>query len=229
MASLAEVYASIEQDPFWDYLRLPGIKFVPGRGQRYEPRVMIVGEAPGATENAREKPFCGPSGVVLDHLMEAAGLRAEPLPNKYVMTPDGHEGMTHEEESELWDANAWITNVVKYRPPHNATPNLAAINHAKDDLRREYRALGSPPVIICVGGVAHSAISPVWPMMNVSSSRRAFFKPRHPETGEEMPNGPWIISALHPAYGLRRGRTVQEMMTRDWEEIGRMLREMEIL
>jgi DNA polymerase len=229
MRSLGDVYADIQTDPFWDYLRLPGIQFVPGRGQRYEPRVMIVGEAPGATENAQEKPFCGPSGTVLKHLMDVAGLRAEPLPNRYAMTPDGHEGMTHEEDSELWDANAWITNVVKYRPPHNATPNLAAINHAKESLRAEYRALGSPPAIICVGSVAHAAIHPEYPMLSVSYARHAFHKPRHPETGERMEKGPWIISAFHPAYGLRRGQRVQEMMSRDWEEIGKMLQDMEIL
>lgn len=200
--SLAEVYAEIEADPFWDYLRLPGIKFVPGRGQRTRPKAMIVGEAPGATENAREMPFCGPSGVVLQHLMKQAGLGED---------------------------NAWITNVVKYRPPHNATPNPRAIEHAKEALRREYRALGSPPVIICVGGVAHAAIHPEYPTLSVSYARKAFYKPRHPETGERMQMGPWIISAFHPAYGLRKGKGVQEMMSRDWAEIGDMLRDMEIL
>lgn len=220
--SLADVYADIEQDPFWDYLRLPGIKFVPGRGQPEKPIAMIVGEAPGATENAREKPFCGPSGVVLNHLMAAAGLRADPT--RFVPA-DVAQGDPEEDLA----ANAWITNVVKYRPPHNATPNLAAIEHAKDGLRAEYRALGSPPVIICVGGVAHMAIHPEASVISVSYARHAFFKPRHPETGAKLENGPWIISAFHPAYGLRKGKKVQEMMTRDWEEIGHMLRDMEIL
>jgi uracil-DNA glycosylase family 4 len=229
MHSLEGVYADIQVDPFWDYLRLPGIKFVPGRGQRDTPVAMIVGEAPGATENARQEPFCGPSGTVLKHLMDAAHLRAEALSNQYVYTPDGHEGMTHEEESELWDANVWITNVVKYRPPHNETPNLAAIWHAKDDLRREYRALGSPPVIIAVGGVAHAAIHPEASVMSVSRARHAFFKPRHPETGERLEKGPWIISAFHPAYGLRKGKKVQEIMTQDWTDIGEMLVDMGIM
>ena len=229
MVDLDDVYLEIQNDPFWDYLRLPGINFVPGRGQRNGPKVLIVGEAPGATENARQKPFCGPSGVILNHLMETANLRAEPLPNQYVMTPDGHEGMTHEEEAELWDANVWITNVVKYRPPHNATPSLGAIQHAKESLRAEWKALGGPGAIICVGSVAHQAIHPEAGVLSVGMARHAFHRGRNPETGVRLDKGPWIISSYHPAYGLRKGRAVQEMMTRDWEAFGDMLRELEVL
>jgi uracil-DNA glycosylase family 4 len=217
MLSLEDVYADIKADPFWDYLRLPGINFVPGRGQPTRPVAMVVGEAPGATENKLLKPFCGPSGTVLDHLMAAAGLRADD-------NQDYTAAVTGEQV-----ANVWITNVVKYRPPHNATPNLAAIWHAKDDLRAEYRALGNPPVIICVGGVAHNAIHPEASVLSVSYARSAMYKPRHPETGETMEKGPWIISQLHPAYGLRKGPKVQDIMTGDWADMGRMMREMGIL
>jgi DNA polymerase len=226
MPSLEAVYADIEADPFWDYLRLPGIKFVPGYGQRTRPKVLLVGEAPGATENARGRPFCGPSGRVLDHLMEQAGLRLDPTHAvgcgcRLASGPEGVPGCL--------PGNAFVTNVVKYRPPGNATPNPAAINYAKESLRAEYRALGSPPIIICVGSVAHSAIHPDWPVLTVSRCRSFAAKPRHPETGEQMEKGPWIISQLHPAYGLRKGKSAQLIMNSDWQEMGKMFSEMEIL
>lgn len=213
--TLEEVYTDITVDPFWDYLRLPGIKFVPGRGQRTKPVAMIVGEAPGATENSREKPFCGPSGQVLDHLMEQAGLRAVEIP-----FPDDSPPQPRLE------ANAWITNVVKYRPPHNATPSLGAIEHAKASLRAEWAALGRPPVIICVGSVAHTAIHPEAGALTVSQARHAMFKLNR---DNDNPALPWIISSWHPAFGLRKGKAIQDLMNNDWDGIGYMMREMGLL
>lgn len=39
--------------------------------------LMIIGEGPGETEVARDQPFCGKSGQVLDDLLEAAGFKRE--------------------------------------------------------------------------------------------------------------------------------------------------------
>lgn len=57
-------------------------------------------------------------------------------------------GLWLEEATPTWDgkpfeslvvehhANAFVTNVVKYRPPNNATPSIADILHARDGYRR---------------------------------------------------------------------------------------------
>ena len=57
--------------------------------------VMIIGEAPGADEDATGRPFVGRAGQLLDKILEAAG-----IPRSKV----------------------YITNIVKCRPPQNRTP-----------------------------------------------------------------------------------------------------------
>lgn len=204
MPSLAEVYAGIQRDPFWAGLRAPGINFVPGFGAT-DPDVLLVGEAPGAVENARGRPFCGPSGVVLDHLISLAGIRLEDKPwgtSSEAAEPVGVDR-----------ANAFVTNVVKYRPPGNRTPTLTEILHARDSLRDEWEALGQPALIVCVGGVAHTAISP----SHSSISRNV-------GTVHNV-NDTWIVSMYHPAFGLRNGKQTQLGMERDWEQLGKFIRE----
>jgi uracil-DNA glycosylase len=257
---LEAVYQAVHEDPYWAHLRYPGINLVEGYGQR-DPklcRVLIVGEAPGATENNKGRPFCGPSGRVLNLLMAEAGIRLDDV--------RGCEAVCHPPQGccggpfkEYESANAFVTNVVKYRPPGNRTPSIYDIMHAKGDpqfcgyprtskvlgasqvdwtqegrdervriqtagsLRAEWRAVGGPKVIVCVGGVAHSAMSPVSPELGVSAAAGKAFPARGAD-GSRI-EGYWVISQLHPAYGLRRGEGTQKMMSRQWAEMGEFLRE----
>ncbi|NIO42486.1 MAG: uracil-DNA glycosylase, partial [Burkholderiales bacterium] len=57
---------------------------------------LIVGEGPGAEEDARGEPFVGQAGKLLDNMLSAIGLAR--------------------------DSNVYIANVVKCRPPSNRTP-----------------------------------------------------------------------------------------------------------
>ena len=57
---------------------------------------MIVGEAPGAEEDARGEPFVGQAGRLLDSMLAAVGLRR--------------------------GENVYIANVLKCRPPGNRNP-----------------------------------------------------------------------------------------------------------
>lgn len=58
--------------------------------------VMVIGEGPGADEDAQGRPFVGKAGQLLDKMLEAIGLSRK--------------------------TNCYITNVVKCRPPHNRDP-----------------------------------------------------------------------------------------------------------
>jgi len=74
---------------------------VPGTGSPTAD-VVILGEAPGAAEDASGVPFVGTAGKLLDRLLEEAGLvRAE----------------------------IFITNVVKARPPGNRDPRADEVAH----------------------------------------------------------------------------------------------------
>ena len=88
---------------------------------------MFIGEAPGYEETARERPFVGPSGRLLNKLLE---------------------GYT-----ELRRPTVYVTNVVKHRPPQNRTPLISERRPYLPYLYEEIRRV-QPKVIVALGGVA---------------------------------------------------------------------------
>jgi DNA polymerase len=74
---------------------------VPGDGDP-DADVVIVGEAPGASEDKQGRPFVGRAGKLLDTLLERAGLER---------------------------AGVFVTNVVKARPPGNRDPKADEVAH----------------------------------------------------------------------------------------------------
>jgi uracil-DNA glycosylase family 4 len=87
------------------------------------PRLVLVGEAPGATEDETGRPFVGRSGELLDLLLGEAGLDR---------------------------AQAAVLNVVKCRPPGNRTPKSAEVARCSGWLRRQLELL-DPPVVVALG------------------------------------------------------------------------------
>jgi len=214
MPTLSDVYSAIEEDSFWDHLRGKGTRLVPGFGH-LRPKVLLVGEAPGATEARVGRPFCGKSGKVLEQLMDLAGIA---LQDKEIEAP-GHGDKT-DPAPFILSANAFVTNVVKYRPMGNRTPTLAEILHARKSLRQEWAALGGPRVIVCVGAVAHTAMSP----MGHDPVSRWHGTPVYRGSGLERV---WFISQFHPAFGLRNrnNQSLLYRIERDWTSMGGFLQE----
>ena len=101
-------------------------------------KIAIVGEAPGAYEDAQLKPFVGPAGGVLEQCLHAAGLIR---------------------------ADVYLTNVVKVRPTGNIiTPffdgksfSAAGINWVRE-LREELDEV-QPNVVVACGKTAMAAIT----------------------------------------------------------------------
>jgi uracil-DNA glycosylase family 4 len=90
---------------------------VPSAGR---PRLVLVGEAPGATEDETGRPFVGKSGALLDLLLAEAGLdRAE----------------------------AAVLNIVKCRPPGNRTPKAPEVARCSGWLRRQLQLLDARVVV----------------------------------------------------------------------------------
>jgi uracil-DNA glycosylase family 4 len=90
---------------------------VPASGR---PRLVLVGEAPGATEDETGRPFVGKSGALLDQLLAEAGLdRAE----------------------------AAVLNIVKCRPPGNRTPKAPEVARCSGWLRRQLELLDARVVV----------------------------------------------------------------------------------
>lgn len=91
------------------------------------PEWLIVGEAPGAEEDARGEPFVGQAGRLLDNMLAAAGLaRAR---------------------------NVFITNVLKCRPPGNRNPGADEMRECEPYLRRQIELL-APRIVLALGKFA---------------------------------------------------------------------------
>jgi DNA polymerase len=103
---------------------------VPGEGNP-SAEVMLVGEAPGASEDKQGRPFVGRAGKLLDQLLAEAGLARE---------------------------DVYITNVVKARPPGNRDPKAPEVAHHIPWLEQQL-ALVKPSVVIPLGrhALAHFA------------------------------------------------------------------------
>jgi uracil-DNA glycosylase family 4 len=103
---------------------------VPGEGS-HTAAVMLIGEAPGASEDELGRPFVGRSGQFLDELLAEAGLARD---------------------------DVFITNVVKARPPRNRDPTAAEVAHYLPWLEQQL-ALVQPSVVIPLGrhALAHFA------------------------------------------------------------------------
>jgi uracil-DNA glycosylase len=89
-------------------------------------RLMFVGEAPGADEDASGRPFVGRAGQLLNKIIEAIGMKRE---------------------------DVFIGNVNRCRPPQNRTPTPAEAATCKPFLLREI-AVVRPEVIVVLGNTA---------------------------------------------------------------------------
>ncbi len=95
---------------------------VPGEGH-HNADVMIVGEAPGASEDKQGRPFVGRAGKLLDQLLAEAGLGR---------------------------ADVFITNVVKARPPNNRDPRADEVAHHMPWLETQL-AIIQPRLVVPLG------------------------------------------------------------------------------
>jgi uracil-DNA glycosylase family 4 len=89
-------------------------------------RLMFVGEAPGADEDAQARPFVGRAGQLLTKIIEAIGLKREEV---------------------------LIGNVNRCRPPQNRAPMPDEAATCKPFLEREI-AIAQPEVIVVLGNTA---------------------------------------------------------------------------
>jgi uracil-DNA glycosylase len=103
---------------------------VVGRGNP-RARLLLIGEAPGAQEDASGEPFVGRSGQLLNQLLADGAI--DP------------------------DSDAYLCNVVKCRPPANRRPAPAEVAACRPWLDAQIR-LVDPAVILLVGATALEAV-----------------------------------------------------------------------
>lgn len=109
-------------------------------------KILLIGEAPGASEDEQGVPFCGESGVMLDKMIESIGLSRT--------------------------RNAYITNTIFWRPPANRRPTPDEIETCKPFVEKHI-ALLSPELIILVGGTATTSL--LGKKQNISDIRENYY------------------------------------------------------
>lgn len=130
-------------------------------------RLMLIGEAPGRDEDLQGAPFVGRAGALLDKMLAAIGIGTD---------------------------DAYITNVVYWRPPGNRTPTPQEVLACHPFLQRQIE-LVAPDVLLLLGGAAAK---------QVLATEEGIMKLR----------GKWksygaggrvirTMATLHPAYLLR--------------------------
>jgi uracil-DNA glycosylase family 4 len=90
-------------------------------------RLMVIGEGPGAQEDAAGQPFVGRSGQLLDRMLESVGIDS--------------------------NQDAYVCNIVKCRPPENRKPTALEMAACKPWLEQQI-ALVDPAVILLAGATA---------------------------------------------------------------------------
>src|SRR5439155_20292789 len=98
---------------------------VPGEGSATA-GLMLVGEAPGATEDQTGRPFVGQAGQLLTKILEAIDLTRD---------------------------DVFICNVLKHRPPGNRNPLPQEVDACRPYLGRQIELI-RPKVIIALGTFA---------------------------------------------------------------------------
>jgi DNA polymerase len=95
------------------------------------PKLMLIGEAPGFYEDKQGKPFVGKAGQLLDKIFECVGLSRQ--------------------------KDIYICNTVKCRPPENRNPELQEKEACWEYLKAQIDII-KPKIILLCGNVAVQSI-----------------------------------------------------------------------
>lgn len=108
--------------------------------------VLLVGEAPGASEDRQGEPFVGAAGKLLDDMLAMIGLRRQQI---------------------------YITNSVKCRPPQNRDPLNTEKEACSGYLRRQMELM-QPKILVCLGRI--SAMELIKADFRITQEHGLFFR-----------------------------------------------------
>ena len=130
--------------------------------------IMFIGEAPGRDEDLQGLPFVGRSGQLLDRMLAAIGLTRE---------------------------NAYISNVIPWRPPGNRAPTPQETEICRPFIERHIE-LVKPKVIVMLGGSSAKTL-----LKTTDGIMRLRGKWNEISTENSKTKA---MPTLHPAYLLRQ-------------------------
>ena len=134
--------------------------------------ILFVGEGPGASEDSSGKPFVGRSGELLTKMIE---------------------NVLHITRSDVY-----ITNIVKCRPPNNATPTPLQAHTCQLYLKKQIELI-KPKLIIALGATAYHYIT--GDETEISKIRGTQYRQ----------DNYTVIPTYHPSYLLRNPSAKKEV------------------
>jgi len=144
-----------------------------------ESGLVLIGEAPGADEDRQGRPFVGVSGKLLDRMLASIGVERS--------------------------RNAYLTNILPWRPPGNRTPTDAEMSLFTPFVLR-HLALVRPRHVVLLGGTATKAL--LRRNEGITRLRGRWHALEVPGLGA-VP----ALATLHPAYLLRQPAAKRESWT----------------
>lgn len=120
--------------------------------------IMIIGEAPGAEEDALGKPFVGKSGQLVDNMFKSIGLSRT--------------------------KNLYISNMIFWRPPGNRPPTAIEIAQCLPFVEKHI-ALVKPKILVLLGGIAAKTLLKTKDTIIQIRGKSYGFK--HADLAEEIP------------------------------------------
>jgi uracil-DNA glycosylase len=156
-------------------------------------KIMIIGEGPGENEDLTGKPFVGKAGQLLDRVLESV---------------------------KLTEADVFICNIVKCRPPGNRKPTKDEMNACRPYLMEQIR-LVDPAIIILAGASAIEGL------LTEKSVKITQIRGQWREW-----EGRQCLPVFHPSYLLRNPSKAKGspkwLMWQDIQEVKRKLDEINL-
>jgi DNA polymerase len=146
--------------------------------------LMFVGEAPGAYEDELGKPFVGRAGELLTRIINTV--------------------------LELDRSEVYIANIVKCRPPNNATPSQEIADSCKEYLFKQIEFI-KPKIIVALGATAYKYLT------NDLDAKITRVRGSVIEWG-----GIKLIPTYHPSYLLRNPSAKKDVFV-DMKKVKAML------
>lgn len=154
-------------------------------------RIMFVGEAPGEEEDKTGRPFVGKAGQLLEKMINGMGLKR---------------------------SDVYIANILKTRPPNNATPTIDECMICMPYIARQIAAI-RPEAIVTLGLTSTKALLKTDQTM---SRMRGVWTSYQTVDGVLIP----VMPTFHPAYVLRA--YTDENRQKVWSDLKMVLQRLDL-
>jgi len=184
VTSLKNLYSKLESAAPTLPLATRAEDIIPGEGSP-DAKIMFIGEAPGYYETVQRRPFVGKSGQLFRATLREIGLT---------------------------DAEVYISNIVKARPPDNRDPLPAEIFAYKPYLNQEIEII--QPQLICTLG--RYSMAKFLPDVRISQVHGRLHKVNwHHQLV-------FVLPMFHPAAALRAPK-VKDDFVADFKKLPKIL------